>query len=130
MITAYYANQALDALITAAGTMEVGLSTTAPVEAPGTTVGASNITEPTAASYDRVNLYAANFGSAAGRVKSTNTAITFPAPLEDWGQIGWVVVWSGARVVFFGALDDLIDVTADSDQIRIPAGTLSLYLPA
>lgn len=129
-VTKYYANQALDAIITAAGTMTVGLSTTAPTDAPATTAGATNITEPTAASYAKVTIYPSNFGSAVDRIKSTNINIEFPAPLEDWGQVGWVVVWSGDRVVFFGELDDIIDVKANSDRIRIPAGTLSLYLPA
>ena len=129
MITDYYANKALDAIVTTAGTMNVGLSTTKPVLSPSVAAGATNITEPTGGSYARLSLATGDWNAAADRIKATNATLTFPLPSGDWGAVGWVVVWSGTKVVFFGDLAQKINVTSGSDQISIPAGTISLYLP-
>jgi hypothetical protein len=128
-ITDFYTNSALDALISAAGNMTVGLSTTQPVINNTIAALASNITEPTDTSYNRIPLTAANFAAASGRLKCTNTDITFPTPTGDWGSVGWVVVWSGTTVVFFGDLTDQVNITAGGSAPVIPAGTLSIYLP-
>lgn len=129
MLTDFYANKALEAIVTEAGTMSVGLSTTKPVLSPSAAAGATNITEPTGGAYSRVPLSVSDWSPAADRIKATNVALTFPAPTADWGQVGWVVVWSGTKVVFFGDLAQLINVVAGADQVSIPAGTISLYLP-
>lgn len=129
MLTDYYANKALQAIVTDAGTMNVGLSTTKPVITSTGSVGATNITEPTGGSYARLSLATTDWDAAANRIKVTNKTLTFPAPTADWGSIGWVVVWSGTRVVFFGDLAQKINVVAGGDQVSIPSGTISLYLP-
>ena len=130
MLTDTFANLALDSLFPAAAELTVGLSTTRPALDATVAGGATNITEPTGGAYARVTITGASFAAAASRIKATSAAITFPAPSAAWGAVGWVVVWSGTDVLLFGQLNEVIDVIADGDQIRIPAGTLSVSFPA
>ena len=127
-ITDYYINTMLNTL---RGSATVALSTTQPVLAMTGLIGATNITEPSSsAGYARQNLAASDWNAAANRILSTNVDITFPSATADWGEVGWVVVYSGTRVVFFGELARKVNVVNGGDQVTIPAGTLSLYLPA
>lgn len=124
-------NVALDAMVAAANVMSVGLSTTEPIRNTGVSAGFSNISEPpTAAGYAQVTLLASEWSAASNRIKATSVDIDFPAPTGDWGEVGWVVVWAGSRVMFTGDLGELIDITDGGDSLTIPAGTLSLYFPA
>jgi hypothetical protein len=129
-ISNLYTNAALDALITAAGAMTIGLSTTQPVLNNTVPAGASNITEPVDGGYARATITASTFAAAANRMKSSSTDITFPAPTADWGNVGWVIVWDSAnKVVFFGDLADQVNILGGGSAPVIPAGTLSIYLP-
>ena len=126
MITTSSINAMLDSLIT--GPVQVALSTTKPLLSSTDPSGVIAVTEPTGGSYARVTLPLTGWEAAADRMKRTSTDITFPAPTGDWGSVGWVVIYSGTEVIFFGALDRLVDVTAGGDQLNIPANTLSIYM--
>jgi hypothetical protein len=86
---------ALEALYRAgrfSGSFGVGLSTSTPDDV----CSAGSITEVIAASYERVSLASTSAGWAAAATRAIETIVdsVFPDPLEDWGTVLAIVIWS------------------------------------
>lgn len=127
----YLENELLDhafgaALFTPAGTLYVGLSTTAINDAGG------NITEPSGNNYARVAVTnnATNFPAASGGAKSNGLAITFPQASGAWGTVTHFFISdapSGGNIYCWGALTASKEVTT-GDTLSFAVGDLDITL--
>jgi hypothetical protein len=84
---------ALDALASGGPDRQLGLSTT-PITVTGG--GLTGITEPGAASYDRVDVAAADWDDAADRAAQTSAPVFLPDADEDWGVVVAYFLTDGA----------------------------------
>ena len=114
---------ALDALASGGPDREVGLSTTLPEVVGGVL---TNVTEPDAADYARVELPASDWLPAEGRAVQTDGPVIFADPVSDWGVIVAYFVTDGAGVPSIPFLaGEAIDLVAGSTEVnvtpRIPA---------
>lgn len=103
---------ALDALGVDGPNREVGLSTT-PLTV--TSAGLTGVTEPDAASYDRVALPASAWDAASDRAIQSDM-VTFPSPTQSWGVI----------VAYFltdGAGNPSIPFSLDDGGMTVAAGS-------
>lgn len=119
-------NSMLDHIVSIYGDMDLGLSITNPSISGGSIV---NILEPTGASYNRASVLATDWAAAANRTKTNQEDIIFVAPLEDWGTIGYVVLYNGGTPVITATLTSSVNIQAGGKQVRIPAGSISISLP-
>lgn len=116
----------LDHIVSIYGDMDLGLSITNPSISNGSI---TNILEPTGSSYNRASVLANDWAAAANRTKTNQEDILFPAPLEDWGNIGYVVLYNGGTPVITAALTSSVNIQAGGKQVRIPANSISIILP-
>lgn len=84
---------ALDALASGGPDRQLGLSTTPITVTPG---GLTGITEPTAGTYERVDVPASQWDPASDRAVQTDVVV--PSPSEDMGVITHYFLTDGAGV--------------------------------
>lgn len=114
------AHAALTALFPSGPTRWLGLSETEPVFDPD---GFTNITEPTAASYARVQVDPADWSTPADRAVEAD--VSFPDTTEDLGTLPyWFLAdnaATGAGVVsWVGRWADPLDLAAGTSNITLP----------
>lgn len=126
MINNTTANSMLDHIVSLYGDMDLGLSITSPVISSG---AITNVVEPSAASYGRATALATDWAAAANRTKTTDTDILFPSPLEDWGTVGYIVLYDNNVPVITAPLTSSVNIQAGGKQLRLPAGSISISLP-
>jgi hypothetical protein len=108
---------ALDAIGVNGPNRQVGISLTPITVTPE---GLTNVTEPTAPSYDRATLLASDWSPAADRA-ATATA-TFGDAAEDWGIAVEIFITDGAGV-------PEIPFDVEGGGFGITAGMTGLYFP-
>lgn len=108
---------ALDALASGGPDRELGLSTTPITVGEG---GLSGVTEPVAASYDRVSVPASAWAAAAARAVQCDPVL-LPDADEDWGVVVAYFLTDGAGV------PEIPFEVADGG-INVPAGSTSPFL--
>lgn len=111
------AHAALAALFPGGPARKLGLSETEPVFEPSGYL----VTEPTAASYDRVTVAAADWSTPADR--ATEADVAWPDTVEDLGDLGW---W----FLTVSTTDDTVEwVGRWAAPLTLAAGTSNISLP-
>lgn len=123
---------ALEALWRSGGTVYPGLSTTVPDDR----VSPGSVTEVVAPSYERVALPtdATGFAAAAARAIETIVTTTWPDPVEDWGVVLSIPLYTTATKgtgVPVGAvrLADAVFVEAGGSAPSAPPGLIRFEAP-
>lgn len=128
-------NASLDAKVTAWGTCQLAISSTEATIDDTVTTGsikgltAGTFTEVSGGSYTRVSVPVTSWDSAASRLKSNSSDITFPAPTADWGTgLQYFVLFdsTGTQVVALFEFDQALDILNGGTALTIPIGGLVL----